>query len=97
MTNFFCIFIIKKNTFDLDLKAFIARSKDTESLLLTYNLLTTELKKALYKRLFFRGERSQLPRAAPPILKNSLSKGVSTAYCNKQELFFTINVSSFLT
>ena len=72
MTIFFYIFIIKKFSFDLDLKAFIARSKDTESLLLTYNLLTTELKKALYKRLFFWGERSQQPSAATPILKNSL-------------------------
>ena len=45
--------MIKKITFGIDLKAYIARCKDTESLLLTYNLLTTELQKLLFLHIFY--------------------------------------------
>ena len=45
--------MIRKITFGIDLKAYIARCKDTESLLLTYNLLTKELQKVLFLHLLY--------------------------------------------
>ena len=48
LTIFFCIFVIHFWIGTFLLLTYIPRVKDTESLLLTYNLLTKELQKLLY-------------------------------------------------
>ena len=51
--SFYCIFVIHFFGTFFKLLTYTPRVKDTESLLLTYNLLTTELQKVLYLHLLF--------------------------------------------
>ena len=60
LTIFFCIFVIHFTTSTFFLITYTPRGKDTKSLLLAYNLLTTELQKGLYLPLFYWKDWSQL-------------------------------------